>query len=204
MINVRDITKLTDEKFVNLYDVHGVNSKGYESHYNVASRADSIEKLKISTRKNTPDGVIIYALYGERKDQVVIIRQYRYPIDDYVYELPAGLVEPGEDMKQAAIRELHEETGLVFHPIECDKMFTQSRFTTVGLTDESVGIIYGYAEGELSNRYTEKSEEIQVMTADRTQIRRILREELVAMPFAFQLMHFIADPEPFGFLFSAL
>ena len=200
MINVKDITKLTDQKFVNLYDVHGFNSKGFESHYNVASRADCIEKLKISTRRNDPDGVIIYALYGENKDRVVIIRQYRYPIDDCVYELPAGLIEPGEDMAEAAIRELHEETGLVFHPKECDEMYTAPRFSTVGLTDESVGIIYGYAEGELSNKYAEESEEIQVMTADRSEVKRILKEELVAMPFAFQLMHFISDTEPFGFL----
>ncbi len=200
MINVKDITRLTDQKYVNLYDVHGFNSKGFESHYNVASRATRIEDLKITTRKNDPDGVIIYALYGEKKDKVVIIRQYRYPIDDFVYELPAGLIEKGEDMKEAAIRELHEETGLIFHPIDCDKMFTEPRFSTVGLTDESVGIIYGYAEGELSSRFTEASEEIQVMVADRTEVRRILCEELVAMPFAFQLMHFIADSEPFGFL----
>ncbi|MBQ1527150.1 MAG: NUDIX hydrolase [Lachnospiraceae bacterium] len=200
MINVKDITKLSDQKYVNLYDVHGFNSKGFESHYNVASRAARIEDLKITTRKNDPDGVIIYALYGEKKDKVVIIRQYRYPIDDFVYELPAGLIEKGEDMKEAAVRELHEETGLIFHPIDCDKMFTEPRFSTVGLTDESVGIIYGYAEGELSSRFTEASEEIQVMVADRTEVKRILQNELVAMPFAFQLMHFIADREPFGFL----
>ncbi len=200
MINVKDITKLSDQKYVNLYDVHGFNSKGFESHYNVASRAARIEDLKITTRKNDPDGVIIYALYGEKKDKVVIIRQYRYPIDDFVYELQAGLIEKGEDMKEAAIRELHEETGLIFHPIDCDKMFTEPRFSTVGLTDESVGIIYGYAEGELSSRFTEASEEIQVMVADRAEVKRILQKELVAMPFAFQLMHFISDSEPFGFL----
>ncbi len=200
MINVKDITKLTDTRFVNLYDAHGFNSKGYESHYNVASRAASIEKLKITTRRNDPDGVIIYALYGEQHDKVVIIRQYRYPIDNFVYELPAGLMEEGENMEEAAIRELHEETGLIFHPIKCDKMFTEPRFSTVGMTDESVGIIYGYAEGKLSNRFTEESEEIQVLLADRTEIRRILKEELVAMPFAFQLMHFIHDEDPFAFL----
>ncbi len=200
MINVRDITKLTDLKYVNLYDAHGFNAKGFESHYNVASRANSIEKLKITTRRNDPDGVIIYALYGENKDKVVIVRQYRYPIDDYVYELPAGLMEEGENMEEAAIRELHEETGLSFHPVKCSRVFTAPRFSTIGLTDESVGIIYGYAEGELSNRYAEESEEIQVMAADREEIRRILNEELCALPFSFQMMHFINDPDPFYFL----
>ncbi|MCI8593329.1 MAG: NUDIX hydrolase, partial [Lachnospiraceae bacterium] len=55
------------------------------------------DQLKLATGENHPDGVVIYALYGEKKDRVVLVRQFRYPLGDYVYELPAGLVEPGED-----------------------------------------------------------------------------------------------------------
>ena len=49
----------------------------------------------------------------------------------------AGLVEKGEDFREAAIREMHEETGLTFTPIEVDPMYEEPRFTTVGMTDES-------------------------------------------------------------------
>ena len=42
----------------------------------------------------------------------MLIKQFRYPINAYVYEFPAGLVEPGEEMAQAGIREIYEETGL--------------------------------------------------------------------------------------------
>ena len=42
----------------------------------------------------------------------MLIRQYRYPINDYIYEFPAGLVEEGEDFREAASREIFEETGM--------------------------------------------------------------------------------------------
>jgi ADP-ribose pyrophosphatase len=44
---------------------------------------------------------------------VVLVRQYRYCIDSWIWELPAGNVDPGEDVEAAARRECHEETGQV-------------------------------------------------------------------------------------------
>lgn len=201
MATINSVEKLTDNRFVNLYNVKGENSKGHHSSYFVASRATDIEHLKLVTHENHPDGVAIYALYGEKHDRVVLIRQYRYPINDMLYEFPAGLCEPGEDYRSAAVRELHEETGLVFRPIEADAMFETPRYTTVGMTDESCATVYGYASGEISDRYLEKSEEIEVVLADRAEARRILKEERVALLCAYQLMHFIANEEdPFHFL----
>ena len=46
----------------------------------------------------------------------------------------------------------------------------------------------------------EDSEEIEVVLADREEVRRILREEKVAIMCAYMLMHFLKDEEPFGFL----
>ena len=114
MAVINKITQKTDNRFVNLYDLDVTHKNGEASHYYVASRARSEKELKIRTGENHPDGVIIYSIYGPDKDKVVLIRQYRYPIGGYVYEFPAGLVERGEDYREAAIREMHEETGLTF------------------------------------------------------------------------------------------
>jgi ADP-ribose pyrophosphatase len=44
--------------------------------------------------------------------KIVLIRQYRYAAQQYLWELVAGRIDPGENIKQAAKRELIEETGL--------------------------------------------------------------------------------------------
>lgn len=200
MAQINKINKQTENRFLNMYEIEGTNKVGHPTRYFVASRAEKIEDLKISTGKNKPDGVVIYSLYGEKHDRVVLIRQYRYPIDGFVYEFPAGLVDAGETYGRAAVREMHEETGLSFTPLEVENLFEEPRFTTVGLTDESCATVYGYATGDVSRKYQEELEEIEVVLADRTEVKRILKEERVAIMCAYQLMHFLHDEDPFAFL----
>jgi ADP-ribose pyrophosphatase len=61
----------------------------------------------------------------DEKNRVLLVRQYRLPADKYLWELPAGKIDDGENALQAAKRELIEETGLrakklkklaLFHP----------------------------------------------------------------------------------------
>ena len=200
MVSIDKITQKTHNKFVNLYDLDVTHKNGVASHYYVASRAKTEDELKLVTRENHPDGVIMFGIHGPKRDKVVLIRQYRYTIGDYVYEFPAGLLERGEDYREAAVREMHEETGLKLTPLDVDPMFEEARFTTVGLTDESCATVYGYTEGEISDKYLEESEELEIVLADRDEVRRILKEEKVAIMCAYQLMHFLVNEEPFAFL----
>lgn len=200
MGQIHSAEKLTDNRFVNLYNIKATSVRNTPVSYFVASRAKSVEFLKLNTGKNTPDGVIIYSVYGEKKDRVVLIRQYRYTIGDYIYEFPAGLVEPGEDFHEGAVREMYEETGLKLEPLKVEEAFEKPYFTTVGLTDESCATVYGYASGEISKDAQEASEEIEVVLADKEEVKRILREEKVAIMCAYMLMHFVKDEEPFEFL----
>ena len=200
MPHINKIIKQTDNRYVNLYFLEAESKSGRVVHYSMASRSKSIDELKLRTRKNKEDGVSVYAVYGKERDRVVLVRQYRYSIDDYIYEMPAGLCEPGEEFHDAAVREMHEETGLTFTPLKADRMFEEPRFTTIGMTDESVATVFGYAEGEVSTRFQEDAEEIRVVLADNEEVRRILREEKVSMQCAYQLMHFLYEETPFGFL----
>ena len=93
MGEIHHVEKMTDNRFVNLYHVDATSVHNTPVSYYVASRAKSVEELKLKTGKNTPDGVIIYSIYGEKRDKVVLIRQYRYALGGYIYEFPAGLVE---------------------------------------------------------------------------------------------------------------
>lgn len=200
MGKIRKVTRQTNNRFLNMYHLDAENKLGGDVNYYVASRWNTPEEMKLSTRDERPDGMIIYSLYGEKKDHVVLVRQYRYTIDDFIYEFPAGLVEPGEDGKKAAIREMKEETGLDFHPVQVPEYFERPFFTTIGMTDECCGTVYGWSDGEVSKAGLEDTEEIEVVIVDREEARRILREERVAVVCAYMLMHFIASEDPFEFL----
>ena len=200
MSEIRRIQQRTHNRFLNYYELEAVHRDGSVSPYYLASRARDVSQLKAVTHKNRPDGVILYGVYGELKDRVVLIRQYRYPLGDYVYEFPAGLVEEGEEMGAAGIREMYEETGLTFTPVD-GGCYSRPFFTTVGMTDESCGTVFGYCSGEPTSVHEEASEEIQVILADREEAKRILREENVAIMCAYMLMHFIAsEGDPLAFI----
>ena len=69
MSSIRKITQVTDNRFLNMFDLDVIHRSGKPGLYHIASRARSIEELKLSTRINKADGVIIYALYGEKRDR---------------------------------------------------------------------------------------------------------------------------------------
>ena len=200
MAVIKDIFQETKHRFLNFFVLDAINKAGHEKKYFLASRAESIDALKIVTGKNTPDGVTIFALYGEQRDRVVLVRQYRYPINRFVYEFPSGIIDPGETYREAAIREMMEETGLVFTGMPVDAMYEEPRFQTIGMTDESCAIVYGFAEGMPTSEGEEEGEEIEVVIADREEVRRILREEYMASVCAYQLAHFLYDSDPFAFV----
>ena len=200
MDRVHGIRKQTDNRFLNLYELDAQFRDGSRAPYYVASRRKNAEQLKAFTHDNHPDGVILYGVHGEKRDRVVLVRQFRYPINGYVYEFPAGLVEPGEDMLEAGIREMYEETGLQFTPVDAGS-YSRPFFTTVGMTDESCGTVFGYCSGTPTAIHQEGTEDIQVVLADREECRRILKEENVAIMCAYMLMHFIAsEGDPLAFL----
>ena len=203
MSSVGKINRLYGSRYLSLYEFEAIHRDGSASPYFVASRAAETQALKAVTQCNKPDGVVIYGVYGENKDRLVLIRQYRYPAGNYVYEFPAGLVESGESAEQAAVREIFEETGLVL-TLKPSGNYSRPFFTTVGMTDESCATVFGYCSGSPSSIHEEASEDIQVILADRNECRRILKEENVAIMCAYMMMHFIAsEGDPLNFLEQA-
>jgi ADP-ribose pyrophosphatase len=73
---------------------------------------------------------------GGEDPQLLLIKQYRYAAGGFIYEIPAGLLEAGEEREACAARELKEETGCTAARIE----YLCSIFTTPGFTDEKIHI----------------------------------------------------------------
>ena len=157
MMKIKGCRKLTAEKWLNLFEVSYVARTGDEKSWQIASRQN--EPKCLSGNYHRPDAVVIVPFHTVR-DKMVIIREYRVPLDDYEYGFPAGLVDDGESVEQAARRELMEETGL-----------TVSRFIKVsppiyssaGMTDESIAMVYVECEGEPSNSANTDSELIEIL-----------------------------------------
>lgn len=185
------VEQLTNNPFLNLFDVTKKDKKGKIGHYFVASRNKTKESLKLHTKENNPDAVIIVPLYGKSNDKLVLIKQYRYAIDDYIYELPAGIIDNGETYNEAAIRELKEETGLLLTPIQVDSFCQRPYFSSVGMTDESCVTVFGYATGKIDLSNTEDDEDIEVVIVNREDAKRILETENVSVRCAYMLMSFI-------------
>jgi ADP-ribose pyrophosphatase len=85
--------------------------------------------------------------------QVLMIRQYRYAAEGYVWEIPAGRLEPDEDPRACAVRELREETGCTAEQVE--RLTTI--YTTPGFTDEVIHIFMatGLTHGETAHEADE-------------------------------------------------
>ncbi len=67
---------------------------------------------------------------------VMLIRQYRHAVGGFILEIPAGKLDPGEEPRDCAARELEEEIGLRAALLEPVITF----FTTPGFTDEVIHI----------------------------------------------------------------
>lgn len=86
-------------------------------------------------RHSGASAVVPFASDPEGDDpQLLLIRQYRYAAESYLYEIPAGRLDPGESPQECAVRELREETGCTATRVEPLTSF----YTTPGFTDERI------------------------------------------------------------------
>lgn len=81
-----------------------------------------------------PPAVAIIA--ESHRGEIVVIRQFRWAVGETLYELPAGLVDPGESPEEAARRELAEETG--YRAKEWRPLFEM--YTSPGFTTERINL----------------------------------------------------------------
>ena len=118
-------------RWIRLKELEYVDEKGDKRPWNMAQR---------TTKSQEVDGVAIFAkLMGGTmgKGTTILVRQFRPPIDAYAIELPAGLIDKGETLENAALRELKEETGYVGQITDVTKPICLSP----GFSDEKVVIV---------------------------------------------------------------
>lgn len=122
---------LNEKKLESKSIYNGKLLKVYEDTVELANK-------NISTREYVkhPGGACVAAL--TEKDELLFVRQFRYPYGKIVLELPAGKLDPKEEPLETAKRELKEETGTSSDSY----IFLGELYPSPGYTDE---IIYLYA-----------------------------------------------------------
>ena len=111
-------------------------------------------------------------------DSILLIREFRYPVNAWVIAFPAGLIEPGESLDECIDRELREETGYrVRTDLEGKAIIPlpQSGHSSVGMTEENVRVVIAYVEPDGEAQLSDH-ELIQVFPLAREDAGRFLDE----------------------------
>jgi ADP-ribose pyrophosphatase len=164
---INKVSKLTDYRWLNLYDVEYVTAEGKVGHWTFASR-------KTPQPAGSPlvaDAVVIIPLLKDgRKRKLVTIKEFRIPLGDYEYGTPAGLYNHSETAEKVAKRELKEETGLKLTKV---LYVGPACVSSAGLSDESVVYIVCECTGEVNTQGNEGTEDITVEVLDLEGIRAL-------------------------------
>ncbi|ELC8371939.1 NUDIX hydrolase [Clostridium perfringens] len=181
-MKIKDIKKLTDCKFLNLYKLDIENKVGNSKEYFIASRRTEEDLSCVVNKHDKADGVMIIPI--TENDEFVLLKQFRPAINDYIYEFPAGLIDNGEDAIKAATRELFEETGLLASESE---YLIKPSYTSVGMSDESVAVVKMKVYGNISTENLEENEEIEVIKVPRKEAKNFVKENNVSIKTALVL-----------------
>jgi ADP-ribose pyrophosphatase len=159
-MRILNVEKLTDEKWINLYAT-AFEHQGQQGRWVFASR-----KAAPYDGQFRGDAVIIVPVLrmpGE-PPRLVMEKEFRVPVGDYVIGLPAGLLEPGEAVEETVRREMLEETGMEVVKV---KRITQPLYSTSGLSDESAAMAFvDVRTTEQTRPALEASEDIELMLLD--------------------------------------
>lgn len=174
MTKVDKINVLGETKYLKLYDAEYTNKLGEDRNWTIASRKP-IEKLKNTFFNGVEDKVDAVAIVAKHieENKLVLIKQFRVPINDYVIEFPAGLIDGEEEIEIAIKRELKEETGLDLVEIHEEKS-NRKVYLSPGMTDESIAMMYCSCTGEVSLENLENDEDIEVLLLDKEEVKELL------------------------------
>lgn len=173
-IKLIDVNKVTDTKYLNLYACKYQKENDIVDYY-VASRR-KIENLSANNAGKIHTDVVRIVPYFFKDNElfVVLTKEFRYPLNSYVYSIPAGLIDQGETQEDAVKREVFEEIG---GEVLSTKLLAGPSYASVGLTDEM--LVSYMAEINLTNTQNlDGNEVIEYFVMPFKDIKRFADEEV--------------------------
>ncbi|MBO6134034.1 MAG: NUDIX hydrolase [Lachnospiraceae bacterium] len=166
------VSKIHEGKFLTRYDLKYVTEDGKDKVYEMVSRNKDLKTLEDVQNKGIDAVVLI--IWNESHDSILIDREFRPAAGQEVYNFPAGLIEKGESVEEAAARELKEETGLTLTKIEG---YLSPCFSAVSFANEKNVCVIGTAAGDFAPS-SSSFEEIKAGWYTKEEVRELLQNKL--------------------------
>ncbi len=184
--------ELLSDGWLKKYLLHFELPDGTEKTYDAVSRkgpdAYRAELLR-GDRAPRVDAVSIVATTDQ--DEILLIREFRYPLNCWCVAFPAGLIEGDEPIEEAVDRELREETGYsVKRRADGTPMLEvlpQPSYSSNGMTEECLAIVRAQVE-KTGEQHTEPSEFIEVFPLPIADIPHFLETNTMAIGSRAQLV----------------
>jgi len=166
----KSLEKVTEGKYISQYLLTYETVDQKTKKYEMISRDKNIQNQKdLSSKK--PDAVVMI-MHDESGKHILLNKEFRLPVGDWVYNFPAGLIDPGELVEVAANRELKEETGL--HIDEIEEILPES-YSAVGLSNEKTVVLIGKASGTFAPS-SSTMEEIEAGWFSKEEVKKLFKE----------------------------
>ena len=162
------LEKMHEGRFLTYYLASYRNRDNAIKKYEFISRNHDLTAESFGL--HAPEGVEIIVTTPD-DSHILLNREFRLSANGWIYNFPAGLIDPGENGPVAAERELREETGVKLLAI---RDIIENNYSAHGICDEVMSIVIGTGEGEIHNSEF-ANEEIEAGWFSRAEVKAMLK-----------------------------
>lgn len=170
----KSIEKIHSGKFITRYDIHYETESGKAITYEMISREPNVKN--VDELRHHKNNAVVLVMHDESREHILLCKEFRMAVGEKVVNFPAGLIDEGETVEQAAVRELHEETGLTL--INIEDVWKES-YSAIGFANELNVVVVGTANGTIQPSDSER-EEIDAAWYSKDEVADLLKKERFA------------------------